>query len=347
MLRQPFKIGTISLPSNIFCAPLAGCSDMPFRKMTTMHKPGLVFCEMVKMDALIRHDPKTYQMLDFETSMHPIGAQLCGSKPAIAGKAARILEELGFDTIDLNCGCPVDKVTKDGSGSGLLKNISLIGDILSNIIAAVKIPVTIKIRAGWNDRSLMGPQIVRLAESLGAAAITIHGRTREQGYSGSANLDWIYECKKASKTIPIIGNGDLFSPQNVEKMFLHTECDGVLIARGTLGSPWIIEDIYRHFLKEKPILRTPTHYRNAFLQHLEYVSNYHPPQKTVQELRRIGCFYLKQGKGVKPLREALNKSTSLEEIRSLISHYPWDTTNFSNDNFAHSRGEGDDNPQSL
>jgi hypothetical protein len=142
-LRRPFSFGTIELPSNIFCAPLAGCSDLPFRLMTNHFRPGLLFCEMVKIEALIRNSPRTLRFLDYTPEMHPIGAQICGSKPAVAAAAAKIIEDLGFDVIDLNCGCPVGKVVKDGSGSGLLRNPERIGEMISAIASSVKIPVTI------------------------------------------------------------------------------------------------------------------------------------------------------------------------------------------------------------
>jgi tRNA-dihydrouridine synthase B len=329
MLKRPFQLGSLQLPSNIFCAPLAGCSDLPFRRMTTAFQPGLVYCEMVKMDALVRHDPHTYRLLDYETSMHPIGAQLCGSKPQLAGKSAKILEDLGFDVIDLNCGCPVDKVTKDGSGSGMLKNLNIIGEVLSNIIAAVKIPVTIKIRAGWDEESLVGPEIVQIAEKAGAKAIAIHGRTREQGYKGKANWEWIRECKQAAKNILVIGNGDLFDAESVEKMFLQTGCDAVLLSRGTFGTPWIIEDVYRCLSGESLVQRSAFDYRDALLQHLEHISFYHAPRKAAMDLRRIGCWYLKKGQGTRKLRESLNKSRTLDEIRGLIMSYDWHETDFS------------------
>jgi nifR3 family TIM-barrel protein len=144
---KSFKLGKVTLPSNVLYAPLAGCSDFPFRHMSAKYQPGLIYCEMVKMDALIRHDQGTFHMLDYAPGMHPIGGQICGSKPEIAAQAAKIVEELGFDVIDFNCGCPVDKITKDGSGSGMLKTPNLIGDIIANMVAAVDVPVTVKIRA--------------------------------------------------------------------------------------------------------------------------------------------------------------------------------------------------------
>src|SRR5579863_1856971 len=180
MLKRPFKLGNLELPSNIFCAPLAGCSDLPFRKMTTKFQPGIVYCEMVKMDALVRHDPHTYRLLDYTPGLHPIGAQLCGSKLQFVQQSAKIIEDLGFDVLDFNCGCPVDKVTKDGSGSGMLRTPELIGEMISAMVSAVKIPVTVKIRAGWDEAHINAAEITQIAEQAGAKAITIHGRTRAQ-----------------------------------------------------------------------------------------------------------------------------------------------------------------------
>ena len=323
-LRRPFFLGKLKLSSNIFCAPLAGGSDLPFRRMTSFYQPGLLFCEMVKMDALIRNDPKTLQMLQFEKEMHPIGGQLFGSKPKIAGPCARILEDLGFDSIDLNCGCPVDKVTKDGSGSGLLKNPQLIGEIISNMVAAVKVPVTVKIRTGWDAHSIIAPEVVKIAEAAGAVAICVHGRTRAQSYSGFANLDVIKECKLAAKNILVVGNGDIFDAAGAERMFSYTGCDAILLARGTLGQPWIIEDVYRHFSQLPAIIRTAKDLRDHFLLHFDHIIKTQPERKALLDLRRVGCWYLRKSKGVRSLREAINRSQSIEAVRDLIQQHPWD-----------------------
>jgi tRNA-dihydrouridine synthase B len=323
MLKKPFKLGSLTLPSNIFCAPLAGCSDLPFRRMTSKYKPGLIYCEMVKMDALVRHDPNTYRMLDYESSMHPIGGQLCGSKPELAGPCAKIIQDLGFDVVDLNCGCPVDKVTKDGSGSGLLKTLDLIGEIVSNMVAAVTIPVTVKIRAGWDSSHIVAAEVTRIVEEAGASAICIHGRTRAQGYKGPANWDFIRQSKEAAKNIPVIGNGDAFDPLSVQKMFEETGCDAVLLARGTMGKPWLIEDIYRHFSGESPLVRSGLDYRAILLEHLDHIISYQNDRRALLDLRRVGCWFLKGGKGMRHLRESLNRSQSVVEIREMISHYPW------------------------
>jgi len=328
-LKRPFTLGNCTLPSNIFCAPLAGCSDLPYRRMLTQHQPGLIYCEMVKMDALIRHDPHTFRLLDYETQMHPIGAQLCGSKPQIAGQCAKIIEDLGFDVIDLNCGCPVDKVTKDGSGSGLLKHPERIGEILANMVAAVNIPVTVKIRAGWDEKSIIAEEVTQIAEQAGAQAICIHGRTRMQAYQGFANWDHIRRCKEVAKTIIVIGNGDVFDPGSAKRMFEQTHCDAILVSRGTLGQPWIIDDIYRFLSGEEIIERNGFFYRDVFLQHLDHIATYQSERKAAMDLRRIGCWYLKKGKGARKLRELLNKSKSILEVRQLFDDYPWDEIDFS------------------
>ncbi len=278
---------------------------------------------MVKMDALIRHDPNTYRLLDYEASMHPIGAQLCGSKVQLAGPCAKIVEDLGFDVIDLNCGCPVDKVTKDGSGSGMLQTLDLIGEILHAMVSSVKIPVTIKIRAGWDSSHIVGPQITQIAEEAGASAICIHGRTRAQGYKGPANWDFIRDCKAASKHIPVIGNGDIITAQSAEKIFKHTGCDGVLLARGTMGKPWLIEDIYDYFEGREPKIRTGTEYRDVLLEHLDHIVSYQNQRRALLDLRRIGCWFLRGAKGMRHLRESLNRSQSATVIREMICSYPW------------------------
>lgn len=329
MIKKPFYLGGVALPSNIFCAPLAGCSDLPYRKMTSRYRPGIVYCEMVKIDALVRHDPHTYRLLDFTGDMHPIGAQLCGSKPKLAFEAARIIEDMGFDVIDLNCGCPVDKVTKDGSGSGLLQNPERIGEILSEMIRAVSIPVTVKIRAGWDDESINAPEIVKIAESAGASALTVHGRTREQGYRGPANWDHIAACKRASRNMPIIGNGDVFDGEAAEKLFLLSGCDGILVARGTMGKPWIIEDIERHLLGLPKIERTIFDLRDVLLDHFKIITGYQSEKQALLDMRRVGCWYLKPCVGAKQLRMQINQANSIDQVFSLLHAFAWETVQFS------------------
>jgi tRNA-dihydrouridine synthase B len=319
-----FRLGSITLPSNVLYAPLAGCSDLPFRRMSAKYKPGLMYCEMVKMDALIRSDTHTFRILDFDKGMHPIGGQICGSKPEIAGECAKMVEDLGFDVVDLNCGCPVDKVTRDGSGSGMLKTPDLIGETLVRMKASVKIPVTVKIRAGWDDKHINAPLITKIAEEAGADAICIHGRTREQGYVGPANWDHILNCKKVAKSIKVIGNGDVFDAESAKRMFDYTGCDAVLVSRGTMGQPWIAEDIERYFSGDEAIARTPADIKEALLEHFSFILEYQNERRSLLDFRRVGCFYLKKCRNVKQLRCKINQSTSTQEAIQLVHDFAWD-----------------------
>ncbi len=324
-LIRPIKIGDLELPINVFYAPLAGCSDYPFRMMSSRYRPGLHFCEMVKMDAVVRSDAGTFQILHYSQCMHPIGAQLCGSNPKMARKAAHIIQDLGFDVIDLNCGCPVDKVAKDGGGSGLLKMPHRIGEIVNEMVSQVSIPVTVKIRAGWDDDQIVVEEIVRIVESAGAKAITVHGRTREQGYEGRAQREWIRMAKKAAKKIPVIGNGDIFTPYDAFDMLEETGCDGVLVARGTMGQPWIVEDI-RALARGEEIKEKNLHDRKRhLLEHFEETLAYRTERKTLVDMRRIGCWYFNASCGVKPFREAISHAKSIEEVRELIHKYDFDS----------------------
>jgi len=292
--------------------------------MTAAYKPGLIYCEMTKMDALVRSDPGTFRMLDYEASMHPIGAQLCGSKPELAAPCARIIEDLGFDVIDLNCGCPVDKVTKDGSGSALLKNPEKIGEILSNMVAAVRIPVTVKIRAGWDSESLCAPRITEIAEQAGASAICIHARTRAQGYTGPAKWGYIKDCKLVAKNIKVIANGDVFDPQSALEIFTATGCDAILLARGTMGQPWLVEDIRTYLQTGKYRKRGSEDYKKALTEHIEHILTYQNDKRALLDIRRISAWYLKACKGAKNLREAVNRSGSLSEALSHIAGFSWE-----------------------
>jgi tRNA-dihydrouridine synthase B len=335
------KIGSVELPNNILFAPLAGCSDLPYRQMACRYRPGIVYCEMVKIDALVRHDPHTYKLLDYTPDMHPIGAQICGSKPHLIRDAAQIIEGLGFDIIDLNCGCPVDKVTKDGSGSGLLKTPDLIGEIISEMTAAVKIPVTVKIRVGWDEAHINATEVTRIAESAGAKAITVHGRTRAQAYKGPAVWKHIRDCKQAAKNILVIGNGDLFDVSSAEEMLSTTHCDGLLIARGAMGQPWIVEDILRSRQGLPPIERTVLDIKEALLAHFELIVRYQPERQALLDMRRVGCWYLKRLDGVKPLRIQINRSKSTRESFQAIEDFPWAEASLSRE-LVFAEAEGND-----
>lgn len=300
----PFAYGPLNLASNIFYAPLAGCSGFAFRAMSAHYRPGLHYCEMVKMQALVRFDQETLNLLDYDGSMHPLGAQICGADAALAGPCAQIIEELGFDAIDLNCGCPVDKVTKDGSGSGLLRNPEKIGEIVANMRARVRIPVSVKIRSGWDEKSINGPEITKIAERAGAVAITVHGRTRAQGYRGPADWQIIAECKKAAKSILVMGNGDLHKRSDLLRMHDQTRCDGFVIARGCLGQPWICcESLESEDGEgaEGDCTRALDH----IARHVECAAEYGGPAQALVELKKASTWYLQRQSAAKSLKSDL------------------------------------------
>lgn len=324
MTPEPFQFGSLTLPHNIIFSPLAGCSDFPFRKAARLYHDGLIFCEMVKMDALIRGDLGTFDMLAYDGSMHPIGAQLCGSKLELAKPCARIIEDLGFDTIDLNCGCPVDKVTKDGSGSGLLKTPELIGEIISDIRSVVSIPVSVKIRAGWDEENICAAKIVKVAEEAGADAIFIHGRTRKQAYKGLANRDHIRDGKKAANKILVIGNGDIFDGPSAQHMLKHTGCDGLLVSRGTMGSPWLANDILHYLESGKEKNHSFDDLIKAFTEHLDIILNTKTEKRATLDTRRISAWYLRNHPHMSQFRQRMSRVKSIEEILEIlqeITHY--------------------------
>ena len=322
-LHEPWQLGHITLPNRVLYSPLAGCSDLPFRRMAAKYRPGLIFCEMVKMDAIVRYDPGTFHMLDYETDMHPIGAQLCGSKVELAAPAARIIEDLGFDVVDFNCGCPVDKITKDGSGSGMLKNPQRIGDIISNIVAAVSIPVTVKIRAGWDDANILAPEITRIAEEAGAAAITIHGRTREQAYKGNANWDYIQRCRAAATKSRSLAMEISLNRKTPCSMQAHTQCDAVMVSRGTMGQPWMARDIIKLSQGESLTTRDMADFRQELLEHFLHTVDYEQEQGALISMRRIGCWYFKSSSGTREFRHRISRASSVKEVRQLIADFPF------------------------
>ena len=320
--KSPFYLKKLKLPSNIFYAPLAGFTDFPYRKMSSLYSPGLQYCEMVKMEPLIRRDKNTLRILDYEESMRPIGAQVCGSDVKLAAASAKMVEELGFDVIDLNCGCPVDRITKDGSGSGMLKNPEKIGEILAEMVAAVSIPVTVKIRAGWDENQINAPEITRIAEKAGASLIGVHGRTREQAYRGKSDLQVIKECKDAASSILVFGNGDLFTEEDVKQMFTATGCDGVLVSRGTMGQPWIAENIKRLYQQNELMDASLSFRKKALKMHFAFVTTYQNEVKAILDMRRIGCLYVKSFEGVKEFRRRFNTAKSLALMKEIIEELP-------------------------
>ena len=311
-LFRPINIQKLSLENNIVYSPLAGCSDLPFRRMVRKYTKSLIFTEMTKAEALARGDKGTFSMLSYTKEMHPIGAQICTSNKEIAKNCAPIIEDLGFDLLDLNCGCPVDKVTKDGSGSALLKNPEEMGKILYEMQKQVDIPITVKIRAGWDEESINAKEVTKIAEQAGASAIFIHGRTRKQGYKGPAIWDYIKDACDQERSILVFANGDICSKESATKAMLQTGADGVLVSRVTMGCPYIAREIF----EETP--HAPPLPLELILEHTKEIAAYSSPRKALSDVRRVACWYLRERKECTELRRSLNKAASIEEVFSLI-----------------------------
>lgn len=312
-LFKPIKIKNLELCSNIVYSPLAGCSDLPFRKMVRKYTDSLIFTEMTKAEALARGDKGTFSMLSFTKDMHPIGAQICTSKKEIAGTCAPIIEDLGFDLLDLNCGCPVDKVTKDGSGSALLKNPEELGKIIYEMQKNVSIPITVKIRAGWDEESINAKEVTKIAEQAGASAIFIHGRTRKQGYKGPAIWDYIKDACDQERSILVFANGDIRCRKSAEDVLLQTGADGVLVSRITMGAPHIAQEIFEG--ENAPLSPHPL---ELIREHAKEIALYQSPGKVLSDIRRVSCWYLREQKEYTELRRAINKACSINEVFLLI-----------------------------
>ncbi len=240
-------IGTVTISPATVLAPMAGVTDTVFRRfIRNLGGCGLIMTEFTSADGVLRKkDQKAKRYLHFYEDEHPISAQLFGSDPSVMAEAARMVEGLGFDLVDLNLGCPAKKVVKCNGGSGLLRDLPAIGKIFESVRAAVKIPFTVKFRAGWNDEEIVCVELARMAESCGLAAVALHARTREMGYSGNARWEWIAAIKDAVK-IPVIGNGDIRTPEDACAMVTQTGCDAVMIGRSAPSNPWIFRQIEQY-----------------------------------------------------------------------------------------------------
>jgi nifR3 family TIM-barrel protein len=247
LVPESLTIGTVTISPATVLAPMAGVTDTVFRRfIRNLGGCGLIMTEFTSADGVLRKkDQKAKRYLHFYEDEHPISAQLFGSDPNVMAEAARMVEGLGFDLVDLNLGCPAKKVVKCNGGSGLLRDLPVIGKIFEAVRAAVKIPFTVKFRAGWNDEEIVCVELARMAEDCGLAAVALHARTREMGYSGNARWEWITAIKDAVK-IPVIGNGDIRSPEDACAMVTQTGCDAVMIGRSAPSNPWIFRQIEQY-----------------------------------------------------------------------------------------------------
>ena len=243
---KPLQIGSVTLPNNLILAPMAGVTDLPFRLLCKEQGAGLLCMEMVSAKAIMYKNRNTIDLLKIDERELPVSLQLFGSEPDIISSIAHEIEDRPFDILDINMGCPVPKIVNNGEGSALMKNPKLAGEIIEKTAKAIKKPVTVKIRKGFDDDHINAVEMAKIAEASGAAAIAVHGRTREQFYSGKADWDIIRQVKEAV-SIPVIGNGDLLTAEDVIAMSEQTGCDGFMIGRGAQGNPWIFRQVLHYF----------------------------------------------------------------------------------------------------
>lgn len=312
------KIGNVELDSPVALAPMAGVTDLPFRILCREQGCGLMCTEMVSAKALLYKNRNTKPLLETKPEERPVAVQLFGSDPDIMSEMALMLEEGPYDIIDVNMGCPVPKIVNNGEGSALMKNPKLAGEILSAMTRKLKKPVTVKFRKGFNDESVNAVEFAKMAEQSGAAAVAVHGRTREQFYSGKADWDIIRQVKEAV-SIPAIGNGDIFTPQDAGRMLRETGCDGVMVARGAKGNPWIFSRI-DHYLKTGEVLPKPKpeEVKQMILRHAALLAEFKGEYTAMREMRKHVSWYTAGYPHSAALRNDINLVETMEELQELV-----------------------------
>jgi tRNA-dihydrouridine synthase B len=302
-------------------APMAGITDFPFRRICKELGAGLVFSEMVSVEALIREHKRTHSMLRTDRAERPVVFQIFGSKPASMAEAAHMVSQCEVDFIDINMGCPVPKILKSGAGAALLRDLGLAKEIMAAVVGTSKVPVLIKIRLGWDAKNVVAVDLAQAAEAAGIAAVTVHARTKAQGFSGHA--DWgMIKVVKRSVGIPVIGNGDVRTGQDAKRMLDETGCDGVMIARAIQGYPWIFREA-RQYLETGlvPAQPSPEERKAVMLRHLNDMVGLLGEFTGVREMRKHLCWYTKGQHGGAEFRTMINHLTTLKEVTREIEAY--------------------------
>ena len=312
------RIGNTVLENNVILAPMAGVTDLPFRVLCREQGAGCVVTEMVSAKAVLYNNKNTRELLQIDPAERPAAVQLFGSEPDIMAEIAARLEEGPYDYIDVNMGCPVPKIVNNGEGSALMKNPERAKEVLTAMVKAVKKPVTVKFRKGFNDLSVNAVEFAKMAESCGVAAVAVHGRTREQYYSGKADWDIIRQVKEAVR-IPVIGNGDIFTPEDAGRMLKETGCDGIMVARGAKGNPWLFGRI-NHYLDTGEVLPGPSmaEIKAMILRHGRMLVQFKGEGVAMREMRGHMAWYTKGRPHSATLRNEINQVETLEGFVELL-----------------------------
>lgn len=317
-ISNPFVIGSVTLDCPVILAPMAGVCDLPYRVIARQHGAGLVCTEMISDKGLIYGNKTTRRMLSIAPGEHPLSMQIFGSEPESMARAAAMIEEAGADIVDINMGCPVKKVVHNGSGSALMNDLPRAEAIIRAVVRAVSVPVTVKMRTGWDEEHIAAPELAKRAEQAGAAAVIVHGRTRQQFYSGRANWQRIKEVVEAV-SVPVIGNGDIVDGRSAASIMNETGCKAVMIGRGAQGNPWIFREI-THFLETGELLPPPSAKERCeqILRHFEALIEYKGEYIGLREMRAHASWYTKGLYGSACMRERINRAQSPEQFRDII-----------------------------
>ena len=308
----------IDFTDKIILAPMAGICDLPFRLLCKEQGCDIVYTEMISAKGMYYNNKNTEPLLMTDDREKPVGVQIFGSEPRLMAEQAKRIEDRGFAFIDVNMGCPVPKIVNNGDGSALMKNPALIGDIVSEMVNMCSLPITIKIRAGFNDDSINAPEIARIAESAGVSAIAVHGRTREQYYHGKA--DWkIIKAVKESVKVPVIGNGDVASGEDVIRIKKETGCDSVMIGRAAKGNPWLFSDI-KEYLKSGNHMVKPTANEicDMMFRHAKLMIEYKGEFTGIHEMRKHVAWYTQGMPNSAKLRADINSVETFDEMKEMI-----------------------------
>lgn len=315
------KIGSVVLKNAVILAPMAGITDRPFRRLVKEFGPGLVCGEMISAMAYHFNSKQTQQMLETDPEERPVSLQIFGANPYVMVETALAAAESGADLLDINMGCPVPKVVKNGEGAALLNNLPLAAEIIKAVSRAVTIPVTVKCRLGWDREHIVAPDLAKIAEDCGAAAIIVHGRTRDQFYNGKADWNEIAKVKRMV-SIPVIGNGDVDSPEASREILNQTGCDGVMIGQGCLGRPWIFKQVttYLEQGRSVPEPSIPEKFK-IMRRHLGWQVEYSGENRGIREMRKHLAWYIKGLPGSARMKDRINQLTTFEGVSEALEEY--------------------------